>query len=126
MIFITDKEHKNPLFRGYVNKVLENTMPNGGTIKKYVIGTSEKDKDGNKVYSSWFCTLIGDARKNEELLKEKTPIDVYGFKQTNVSKKNDDGSWGKAFFNIAISDFEVHQFEPRANDAENGNEDSPF
>lgn len=125
MIFITDKEHKNPLFRGYVNKVLEKTMPNGGTIKTYIVGTTEKDREGNKVYSKWFCNLIGEARKNEELLQENTPIDVYGFKQTNISKKNEDGSWGRAFFNMSISDFEVHQFEPRQTEPED-TENTPF
>lgn len=111
MIFITEKDHSKPLFRGYVNKIFERQVKNGGVIKTYSIGTSEKKQDGTKVYSSWYCTLIGDARKNEELLKEGTPIDVYGFKMTNVSTKQEDGTWSKPYLNINISDFEVHQFE---------------
>lgn len=123
MIFITDKEHKAPLFRGYVNKVFEKEY-NGGKIKTYKVGTTEKNQKGEKVYSTWFCGVMGDAKKKEDQLKEGTPIDVYGFKMTNVSKKNEDGTWGKAFFNVTISDFEVHSFEPR--NTEEGNEDSPF
>jgi hypothetical protein len=123
MIFITDKEHKAPLFRGYVNKVFEKEY-NGGKIRTYKIGTSEKKQDGTKVYSSWFCGVMGEAKKKEDQLKEGVPIDVYGFKMTNISKKNEDGTWGKAFFNVMISDFEVHQFEPRNN--EEGNEESAF
>jgi hypothetical protein len=122
MIFITDKEHKQPLFRGYVNKIFEKEY-NGGTIRSYKVGTTEKNQKGEKVYSSWFCGVMGDAKKNEDQLKEGTPIDVYGFKMTNVSKKNEDGTWGKAFFNVTISDFEVHSFEPRA---ENGGEETPY
>lgn len=123
MIFITDKEHKSPLFRGYVNKVFEKEY-NGGKIHTYKIGTSEKKQDGTKVYSSWFCGVMGEAKKKEDQLKEGAPIDVYGFKMTNISKKNEDGTWGKAFFNVTISDFEVHQFEPR--NSEEGNEESAF
>ena len=124
MIFITDKEHKAPLFRGYVNGVTERQGNNGGAIKTYRIGTQEKKQDGTKVFSTWFCGVIGEAKKNEELLKENTPIDVYGFKMTNVSKKNESGGYDKAFLNIMISDFKVHEFEPRNN--EEGNEETPY
>ena len=123
MIFITDKEHKAPLFRGYVNKIFEKEY-NGGTIRSYKVGTTEKNQKGEKVYSTWFCGVMGDAKKKEDQLKEGTLIDVYGFKMTNVSKKGEDGTWGKAFFNVTISDFEVHQFEQRNN--EEGNEETPY
>ena len=132
MIFIANKElvawlkeHKMPLFRGYVNGITERDGSNGGKIKTYRIGTQETLQDGTKANSTWFCRLIGDARKNEDQLKENVPIDVYAFKETNVSKKNEDGTYNKPYLNFLISDFEVHQFEPRQTEPED-TENTPF
>ena len=52
--------------------------------------------------------MIGEARKKCSELNEGDMIDVYGFKQTNVSKKNDDGTFDRPFFNMSISDYEIH------------------
>ena len=45
MIFITDKERRTPLIRAYVNKIIERDYQ-GGTIKTYILGTSEKKQSG--------------------------------------------------------------------------------
>ena len=123
MIFITTNDRSKPLFRGYVNKIFQKEY-NGGTIKTYKIGTSERKQDGTKAYSSWMCGVMGNARKNEAVLTEGSCIDVYGFKETNISRKNEDGTWAKPYLTMTISDFEIHQFENRDNEA--GDEDSPF
>ena len=131
MIFIANKKlvewlkaNKTPLFRGYVNGITERDGNGGGKIKTYRIGTQETLQDGTKANSTWFCKMIGDAKKKEDQLKENTPIDVYAFKETNVSKKKEDGTYDKAYLNFMISDFEVHEFEPRNN--EEGNEETPY
>ena len=53
---------------------------------------------------------MGNAKRKEEELKEGVAIDVYSFKMSNVSKKNDDGTYSKAFLSIMISDFDIHQY----------------
>jgi hypothetical protein len=131
MIFIANKElvawlkeHKIPLFRGYVNGITEREGSNGGKIKTYRIGSQETLRDGTKENSTWFCKLIGDAKKKEDQLQEGTPIDVYSFKETNVSRKNESGGYDKAFLNFLIVDFEVRHFEPRNDSAPE--EDKPY
>ena len=112
MIFITSNDEK-PLFTAFVNGVNEKVLPNGGTIKNYILGTSEVKFKGqeneSREYSSWFVTLIGNAKKKNEArpLQKGDRILVKGFKQTNVSKKLDDGTYGKAFLNISISDYDL-------------------
>ncbi|MEI6296242.1 MAG: hypothetical protein WCO84_01170 [bacterium] len=129
MIFITRDKTDKPLFTAYVNGITEKTLPNGGKIKHYILGTQETKKDGTKVYSSWFCGLMGNARKQEEItpLEKGNLIKVYGFKQTNISRKNDDGSFGKAFLDIQINEYSLYE----ANNTVSGNsttndEDNPF
>ena len=111
MIFVTRDKSERPLFYAYVNDVREKSYPNGGKSTVYTLGTSEKKKDDTKVYSSWFVTLMGNARKacEERPLEKGDNIAVYGFKQTNVSKKNDDGTYGKAYLNLMISDYELQE-----------------
>lgn len=108
MIFITKEHDGKPLFRGFVNGINEHDTKNGGKITTYIIGTREKKRDENFEYSSWFAIMIGEARKKCSELSKDDMIDVYGFKQTNVSKKNDDGTFGRPFFNMSISDYEIH------------------
>lgn len=114
MIFITSNNEK-PLFTAFVNGINEKILPNGGVIKNYILGTSETKFKGqeneNKEYSSWFVTLIGEARKKNEArpLQKGDRILVKGFKQTNVSRKLDDGSYSKAFLNISISDYDLSE-----------------
>ena len=112
MIFITSNDEK-PLFTAFVNGVNEKVLPNGGTIKNYILGTSEVKFKGqeneSREYSSWFVTLIGNAKKKNEArpLQKGDRILVKGLKQTNVSKKLDDGTYSKAFLNISISDYDL-------------------
>lgn len=120
MIFVTKEHDSKPLFRGYVNGISEHETKNGGKIKTYTIGTREKKQNDTYEYSSWFAVMIGDARKKCDSLKKGDMIDVYGFKQTNVSKKNDDGSWGRAFFNMAISDYVIHSNDKKGSSSSSG------
>jgi len=104
MIFITEKY---PTFRGYINGVNEREMPNGGKAKSFKIGTRETKQDGTKVYSNWWFSTIGEAHKKEDQLTEGAFVTVTAFKMTNVSKKNDDGTWEKPYFRMQVSDFTV-------------------
>lgn len=128
MIFITRDHSERPLFTGFVNGVTERTMQNGGTIKTYTLGTSEKKQDDTRVYSSWFCTLMGNARKAAEYrpLVKGDRINVYGFKQTNVSQKNPDGTWGKAFLNVIISDYTLFENQEQGYQEKQLDEENPF
>lgn len=131
MIWITKKEHDGkPLFSGFVNGISERDTKNGGKVKTFTIGTSEKKQDDSREYSSWFCTMIGNAKKNCGSLEKGDRIDVYSFKQTNVSKKNDDGTWGRAFFNIAIADYVKHGESSGSSygggDSESPDDENPF
>lgn len=107
MIFITNNE--KPLFYGYINGISEKILPNGSKITNYIIGTSElKNKEKKEYeYSSWFFTLMGNARKKcEEVpLKKGDKIAVTSFKATNVSKKLEDGSYSKPYLKMVISDY---------------------
>jgi hypothetical protein len=121
MIFITGKN----LIRGYINKVTEREMPNGGTVKSYKLGTREVKQDGTKVFSSWWFSTMGEARKKEGQLEEGKLVDITSFKMTNVSKKNDDGTWSRPFLDMRVSNFELYspagQQEPPEDE-----EESPF
>ena len=119
MIFVTRDRSERPLFYAYVNGITEKALPSGGKITTYILGTSEKKPDETRVSSSWFATVMGNARKEceDHPLEKGDNIAVYGFKQTNVSKKNDDGTFGKAFFNLTISDYVLQ--EKRDNSSNN-------
>lgn len=106
MIFITSEK---PLFRAYVNGIVETTGKNGGIIKKLILGTSEKKQDDTREYSSWFAILNGNARKkfDENPLTKGDLIEIYSFKETNVSKKMENGEYSNPFFNMAIMDYNV-------------------
>jgi len=123
MIFVTEN---NPTTRGYINKVTERDMPNGGKIKNYLFGTRETKQDGTKVYSNWWFTTMGNARKNEAQLEEGAFVEIKGFKMTNVSKKNDDGTWSRPYFNMSVCDFEVVGASNESSSEEGNDEDSPF
>ena len=124
MIFISRNQLNQPI-RGYVNKIFEHEGNNGGKVKQYSISTSEKKQDGTKVYSTWYCNVIGSARQKEDQLQENTPIDIWGAKFTNVAKKDETtGKWSKPYLNVAISDFDVHTFEPRSDSVPE--EDKPY
>lgn len=119
MIFVTSENGKH-LFTGFVNKIIEKPLQTGGVIKTYLIGTSEcknykdvKENNAKAEYesSNWFFTLMGSARKKCDAnpLKVGDRIGVLGFKQTNAAKKLEDGTWGKSFLNMSISDYELMQ-----------------
>ena len=83
---------------------------------KVRIGTSEKDPQGNYVNSNWFATFLGTAHKNVSTLNEKDRIKISG-KVTNVSRKQDDGSF-KTYLNVVVNSFEK-------SDSKTGNMDTP-
>lgn len=71
------------------------------------ISTSEKDKDGNYVNSSWFPRVIGHAfqsLKND--LKEGDRIKITQCKFTNEPYKTEDGKT-KSSFRMLILDAEI-------------------
>lgn len=109
MIFVTRNRDEKPLFSGFVNAVTETDMPNGGKLKKFMIGTSERRKDDTREYSSWPVVMIGNARTVCDELEKDTMIDVYSVKLTNTAKKNDDGTWGKNYLNVYINDYVIHE-----------------
>lgn len=123
MIFVTKDRSERPLAYAYVNGVTVRALPNGGEITTYTLGTSEKKKDGTKVFSSWFANVMGEARRQCEArpLEKGDNIAIYGYKMTNVSKKNDDGTFGKAFFNMTISDYILQE----KNGSSSSNDEAP-
>ena len=132
MIFITSQTDQ-PLFRGRVNGISEKELSNGGKITTIILGTTEKKQDGTPIYSSWFCNLMGQARKDFESdpLEKGDYINVFSFKQTNVSKKKDDGGFEKAFFNLTLNNYEKFSYDNNGGGNPNGyakidDEDSPY
>lgn len=94
----------------YVNGVYKQELSNGGTIKKIQISTSEKKKDTDeRIYSSWFVTLGGEARKKDEAkpLEKGDRIVIKSIKFTNPSVKQPDGTF-KSFLNITIMDYDIN------------------
>lgn len=124
MIFITNER---PLFSAFVNGIVEVKTKNGGIIKKVILGTSEKKQDDTREYSSWFATLNGKAKqKNEENpLKKGDLIEIYSFKETNVSKKLENGEWGNPYFNMAIMDYKMKDSYNKPTPSEESDE-NPF
>lgn len=102
MIFITRDYDDKPLFTGFINGVhqFEN---NGKTFTSYRIGTSEESRDGEKIYSTWFASLMGDAAKYDGSLEKGDRIEVYGFKISKPSVQRDDGTWDNDRLNMRIS-----------------------
>lgn len=95
----------------YVNGVYKQELANGGTIKKIQISTSEKKKDTDeRIYSSWFVTLGGEARKKDEAkpLEKGDRIVIKSIKFTNPSVKQPDGTF-KSFLNITIMDYDINE-----------------
>lgn len=129
MIFIT-AQNDMPLFRARVNGVTEKQLPNGGKITTVILSTTEKDKDGTPKYSSWFANMMGQARKSFEAdpLQKGDYINVFSFKQTNVGKKNDDGTFDRPFFNLTLNNYEKHSFDDNNSGSSYASleEDSPF
>lgn len=112
MIFVSKDRTDAPLFTGYVNKIWERELPNnGGTIHTYSVGTRERLPDHTKRYSTWSCELIGAARRKAESapLQEGDRIAVYSMKMTNISKKTEEGKWGKPFLHVYINDYDVDE-----------------
>lgn len=128
MIFIT-AQNEMPLFRARVNGVTEKQLPKGGKITTVILSTTEKDKDGTPKYSSWFANMMGQARKNFEAdpLAKGDYINVFSFKQTNVGKKNDDGTFDRPFFNFTLNNYEKHSFDDNGSATNYAQlEDSPY
>lgn len=83
---------------------------------KVRIGTSEKDQQGVYINSNWFATFVGKAKNKAETLNAKDRINILSAKISNVSKKQEDGSY-KTYLNVVVFDFEIHTFQ--------NNQDSP-
>lgn len=117
----------------YVNGVYKQNTSNGGAIKKIQISTNEKKRDSDeRVYSSWFVTLAGEARKKDEArpLAKGDKIKITSIKFTNPSVKQEDGSF-KSFLNITLMDYELNgdnstSTQTQAADNFNVDEDLPF
>lgn len=115
----------------YVNGVYKQNVSSGGTIKKIQISTNEKKKDSDeRVYSSWFVTLAGEARKKDEAkpLAKGDKIKITSIKFTNPSVKQEDGSF-KSFLNITLMDYELNgdnSATTQTTDDFNVDEDLPF
>jgi len=74
--------------------------------EKYVkaqISTSDKDKDGNKIYSSWGAIFVGNCVSNAKQLEEKDSIKILSGKISNVFSKKDN----KVYTNMTIFAFET-------------------
>ena len=71
---------------------------------KVRLGTSEKDQEGNYVNSNWFTTFLGNAHKSVTTLSAKDRVKITG-KVTNVSKKQDDGTF-KTYMNVVVHSFQ--------------------
>lgn len=74
--------------------------------EKYVraqVSTSDKDKDGNKVYSSWNAMFVGNCVQNAKQLEEKDSIKIISGKISNVFSKKDN----KVYNNMTIFAFEL-------------------
>lgn len=115
----------------YVNGVYKRNVSSGGTIKTIQISTNEKKKDSDeRVYSSWFVTLAGEARKKDEAkpLAKGDKIKITSIKFTNPSVKQEDGSF-KSFLNITLMDYELNgdnSATTQTTDDFNVDEDLPF
>lgn len=84
------------------------SIDNSGTYPKARITTSEKNKDGEwdkSKTSSWFATFFGEAKEKASELDGTERIKITKGKITNISKKQDDGTW-KSYLNVIVFDFE--------------------
>lgn len=108
MMWFNDKGYAQ---RAYVNKVYTQEMSNGGKIKKILLSTSEKKKDSDeRIYSSWFVTLAGEARKKDEQkpLDKGDVIKITSIKFSNPSLKQEDGTI-KSFLNVTVMDYDMNE-----------------
>lgn len=80
------------------------------------ISTSETDQDGEKQYSRWNCTFVGNAREQAKDFKEGDNIVIRKCKITNHAFKKNDGSFDNyldvTIFDVGLSDYA----KKRAND----------
>lgn len=80
------------------------------------ISTSEKDKDGNYIYSSWFARAIGKAFKNIDNIKPEDRITITKAKLSNTLYKDKDGNT-KSSFRFLIFEFECENNSQKAESA---------
>lgn len=68
------------------------------------ISTTEKDREGNKVYSNWNASFIGEALKKADDLNAETNIQITSGKVTTRLVEKD----GKktTYVNVTIFDFD--------------------
>lgn len=69
------------------------------------ISTSEKDKNGDYVYSNWVASFVGKAAEKASGLKSNTNIIITSGKISNSSVEKD----GKrtTYYNVSIFDFDI-------------------
>jgi hypothetical protein len=100
---------------------------------KVRIGTSEKDQQGKYVNSNWFSTFVGKAREKVEALEPRDRITITTGKITNISKKQEDGTY-KTYLNVVVFDFEMQSAPsgdamdnpPKIEDSAEEDDDLPF
>lgn len=68
------------------------------------ISTTEKDREGNKIYSNWSANFLGEALKKAEHLNAETNIQITSGKVTTRVVEKD----GKkiSYTNVTIFDFD--------------------
>lgn len=116
-----------PITYAFVNTV-QTRENNGVTYTTYGIATSSKKQDGTYENSTWWASLMGEARKKNDMrpLVKGDKIAITSLKLTNVAKKQPDGSWGKPFLNVAIGNYDLQGANGSSGFIEGGEEEMPF
>jgi len=122
MIWVTKTRNEQPVCYAYINGITEQEIKGGGKITKYILGTSEKDREDEtkKRYSSWFAVFGGQARKNVEAnpLSKGDSIKIYSLKMTNESIKAADGTYKGPYLNVTVLDYDLNGVAPVSTDTE--------
>ena len=71
---------------------------------KAQLSTSEKDQEGNFTNSTWFASFSKNISEKAKKLQDKDRIIIKKGKLTNISKKNEDGSY-TSYLNLNIYHF---------------------
>ena len=77
--------------RGYVNDPKDFTSAKGNNYQRFRLGVTQKDKQGNKTYASFYVTHFGEA------VAEKDYVEVKGRLTVETRAKD-----GKTFTNLNV------------------------